>query len=252
MSSKNNKSTYYFIGRLSPIEFCTKFNPGEIHLRNGLVLEVFWDGIAIWIPGTAKKFDILRPKVMDAFEIIIATFILLTNIRVNFTLQSWVEAKNCVSKSNIIGFIIPPGTKLSTPNQKSRPSTAWRRAGKYYLSIASSFYHRLALKDFKACISSYGDDAFFYAYRVVEDIRRAVTGHMPDDLETKKYWAEMHKILGTSKVQIDPLTDVSKKVRHGAVNDPIVKRARKNKDKIINIALAILKKEFKRSFKGLL
>src|SRR5258708_5511749 len=120
MSHKNKKSTYYFIGRLSPVEFCSKFNPGEIHLGNGFVLEVFWDGIAIWIPGTQKKFDLLRPKVMDAFEIITNAFILITNTRLNFTLQSWIEAKDCTSKSNLIGFILPAGSKLSSPSQKSR------------------------------------------------------------------------------------------------------------------------------------
>lgn len=252
MANKHKKSTYYFIGRLSPVEFCTKFNPGELHLGNGFVMEVFWDGIAIWISGTAKTFDVLRPQVMNAFDVVISTFILLTNNRINFTLQSWVEAKKCISRNNIIGFIIPPGTKISTPNPKSRPSVAWRKAAKYYSKIEKNFYHRMALKDFNNCINAYGDDSFFYAYRVVEDVRRAITGHMKEGLDTKEYWKEMHRILGTTKGQIEPLTRVSEKVRHGEINHSIMKNARKNKEKIVNISIAILKKEFKRSFKGLL
>jgi hypothetical protein len=252
MTNQSSRSTYYFIGRLYPVEFCSKFNLQETNIGDGMILEVFWDGIAIWVAGTKKDFNLLRPKVGEAFELVIAAFILITNVKIGLTLQSWVQAKNCVSKNNVIGFIIPPGSKLPSPSQKSKSSLAWKKAGKYYSNISKSFYHRLALKDFKTCVSTYGDDAFFYAYRIIEDIRRAATSHMPDGLETKEYWNEMHKKLGTSKAQIDPLTKISEAIRHGDLNNSVLKHARKNREKMLNIATSILKAEFKIAFKGFL
>jgi hypothetical protein len=249
---KKEISTYYFIGRLSPAEFCTNFNPGEIHLGNGLVLDIFQDGISIWIPGTRENFDAIRSMVVETFDITITTFMFITNLKLNFNLQSWVEAKGIVSKKNIIGFIIPPGAKRINPNRRSRVSASWRKAGKYYLRIKDSFYHKVALKDYKNLINTLDDDAFFYAYRVVEDIRGAVTQHLPDGLKKDKYWEEMHKVLGTNKGQIDPLVRVSEKVRHGDVHSQVVIEARKRRDQIINIALEVMKKEFKRTFKGLI
>jgi hypothetical protein len=247
-----NKSTYYWIGRLSPSEFCTDFNPGEIHLGNGWVLDIFQDGISIWIPGINKTFDKLKPLIIDAFEIIITSFMFITNKKLNFNLQSWVEAKGVVSKSNMIGFLIPPGAKEISPNPRSRASAAWRKAGRYYLKINNSFYHKLSLKDYKNCISTLGDDSFFFAYRIVEDIRKAVTQHLPDNLEEANYWNEMHKILGTSKKQIDPLTEAAKEVRHGNINSKIIVNARKKREYILSIAFNIMKNEFKRSFKGII
>jgi hypothetical protein len=249
---KKEISTYYFIGRLSPAEFCTNFNPGEIHLGNGLVLDIFQDGISIWIPGTRENFDAIRSMVVEAFDITITTFMFITNLKLNFNLQSWVEAKGIVSKKNIIGFIIPPGARRINPNRRSKYSALWRRAGRFYLKIKESFHHKIALSDYKNLINTYGDDAFFFAYRIVEDIRRTVTHHLGDGLEKEKYWREMHNILGTNKSQIDPLVKVAEKVRHGEVDAQVVIEARERRDQIIKIALEIMKSEFKRSFRGLI
>ena len=95
------KSTYYFLGRLSPIEFCVNFNPGEIHFGNNWALDIYQDGISIWIPGTKEKFDVLKPLVIEAFDLIVTLFTFITNIRLSFTLQNWVEAMGVISKRNM-------------------------------------------------------------------------------------------------------------------------------------------------------
>lgn len=244
-----NVSTFYFIGKLHPWEACVNFNPGEVHLGNGWVFELITDGTAIWIPGTDRKFNELRSEVQEAFEIIITTFVLITNKKLSFTLQNWVEAVDIVSKKNWIGFILPPGSSASKANPKSRVNVVWRRVGKAYIKIKNSFYHKLALRDFRNCIESRGDDSFFYAFRIVEDVRHAVTSHLPEGKTRDFYWQEMHKILGTSKQAIEPLTEVAEKVRHGDLNNKVVIEARKNREAILNIAYSILRDEFKRSFK---
>jgi hypothetical protein len=245
-------STYYFIGRLSPPIHCRYFNPGEIHLKNGFVVDVFNELICIWVPGTEESFDKLRSSVLEAFDIIITVFIFITNKKLAFQLAYWVEAKEVISKKNIIGYIVPTGEKLISPSRKGKYAVAWRKAARFYLKIEDSFYHKMAIKDYKNCISSLGDDAFFYAFRIIEDIRRAATRNLPEGLDKKKYWEEMHKILGTSENSILPLTEVSEKVRHGELDSSIVINARKKREEIINTALDVMRKEFRRSFRGLL
>lgn len=245
-------STYFFIGRLSPAEDCSKFHPGEIRLDKNWMLDICRDGISIWIPGTRKSFDELKPAVLDAFDIVINTFMLITGERLDFNFQNWVETRGIVSKSNMIGWIVSSFASKATPKKRNKFNVAWRKVGKFYPKILANFYHRMALRDFKSCITISGDDAFFYAYRIVEDIRRAVTINLADGLPTDKYWEEMHSILGTSKKQIDPLTRVAKYVRHGDTKSHIVRGARRRKKQLIEIALSVMKKEFKWTFKGLI
>ncbi len=246
-----SESTFYFIGKLFPWDACIKFNPGEVPLGNGWVFELMTDGTALWVPGTNRKFDELRSEAQEAFEIIVTTFMLITNKKLSFTLQNWIEAVGVTSRKNWVGFILPPGSTPIVANAKSHVNVVWRRVGKSYLKIQNSFYHKLALRDFRNCIESRGDDSFFYAYRIIEDVRHAVTNHLPSEKSRDFYWQEMHKILGTSKQTIDPLTEVAEKVRHGNLRDRSVIDARKNREKILDIAYSILRSEFRRSFKNL-
>lgn len=216
-------------------------------------MDICGNGISITVPGTKRSFDDLRPAVLDAFDIVITTFRLITGERLDLNFQNWVEARGVTSKNNMIGWIVSPSFLKVTAKKQGRFNVAWRRAGKFYPKIMGSFYHRLALRDFKSCISVPGDDAFFYAHRMVEDIRRATTQHLPDGREKDFCWNEMHNILGTSKRQIDPLTRVAQRVRHGSARSPVVRSARRKRRKqLIEIALNVMRKEFKRTFKGLI
>lgn len=247
-----NTSTYFFIGRLSPPRYCRYFNPGEIYLGNGFVLDIFNQLVCLWIPGTKKSYLEIRTEAMETLDIVITTFTFITGKKLSFSIENWVETKGVISKHNIIGYLIPPEDKLFAPPRKHKYAYAWKRAAKFYPKIEGSFYHRMALKDYKSCINTLGDDAFFYAYRIVEDIRRATTIHLPDGLKSQAYWDKMHSILRSNKKLIDPLTKVSEEIRHGNLINKTVTSARLHRKRLINIAIKIMRKEFKRSFKGLI
>jgi len=249
MTTKRKRSTFYFIGQLSPEDLCIKFHPGEIKLGNGLILDIYQHGLAIWIPGTTQEFSKLKSQALEAVEIVLNTFMLITGGKLNFRLINWVEAKGVVSKKNTIGFIISH-PKIIHRKERSRHSSAWRRIGKHYLRIKRSFYHRIALRDYNNCMNSSTEDAYFYAFRIIEDIRAATTQHLPKGLKKKDYWDEMHKALGTNESMLKPLTDVSESVRHGDLKNKSVQKA--NKDVLRQIAVDVMKKEFKRTFKGLI
>ena len=135
------------------------------------------------------------------------------------------------------------------PKEKSRHSNAWRKAGKHYLKIKTSFHHRIALRDYNNCINSSTEDAYFYAFRIIEDIRAATTQHLPKGQKKQVYWDEMHKVLGTNEKMFKPLTDVSESVRHGDLKARVVRKA--NKDVLRNIAIDVMKREFKRTVQRL-
>ena len=244
-------ATYYFIGKLSPEESCIWFNPREIQLGGGWVLDIFKSGIALWNPKVDRDAPQIREFVKDTLDTVVTTFNFLTKLKLKHTVTNLIEARDVVSTNNLIWWYLPEFYVKRPASSKNKWNRTWRKVGKFYRRIGNSFYHKIALRDFQNCIDSVGDDSFFYAFRIVEDIRRATTSHLPPGKETADYWAEMHKILGTREATIRPLTEVSTKVRHGDFNDPIVLRARAKKDEIINIALDVMKRAFKLKFKGL-
>ena len=234
-------STYFFMGKIS--DDTSRFQVQQEPMGK-LFLEVYIDGIAIW-GATRKKFDNFWPEIKEAFEIIISTYIFKTKKPITYSIVDWVEAKETISRENIIGWIIGKHKKGTPRPRRSKFNTPWKKAASIYPKLVTMANHRLALKDFKAAMLDSGDDAFFFAYRAVEDICRAITGATEIG---KSEWQAMHKTIGTRTTQIKPITKVSKKIRHGDVENNVVKRARKNRDFYLDIARDVIFKEFKRTF----
>ena len=238
-------STFYFIGRLSPSTWCKNFNPGELHFGDGYVLDVFQELVSIWVPGTDQPFEKVRNQALEHVDTCVSLFSFLTNKNIDFRITNWIEAKETDSQKNTIGYFQGKENIPRAPSKKNKDNIVWRKISKDLWKVEDSFFHKAALKDYKNFKNASGDDAFFYAYRILENIRRAATNGSDE-------WNKMHKILGTKEAQIKPLTDVSTKVRHGEFNCGILLEARQRKEEIVNIAIDIMKLEFKRSFKGLI
>lgn len=240
-TSSGNRSTYFFLGRLT--EPGARYQLQEAKLRDGFRLEVFLEHIAIW--GTSdQRFDPLRMAVKSTLDTIVSAFAFRTRRAVSYSLESWVEAKSTEATKNVIGWFRPAGSVPPTADRRGR-SAAWAKAVRLYNTMtASQANHVLALKDLNSARRDSSADAFLFAYRAIEDICRAATGMG----EAQKAWAKMHNILGTTKEQIDPLTDLSQYVRHGAVDSPVVLDALTRKEKLVDIAHDIVAREFKRSF----
>ena len=254
--SEQTVSTYYFVGKLSPEEPCANFNPGEIHLRDGWVMDIFQSGIAMWNPTIREGTDSVRGLVDDAMDTIVSTFNFITDRQpgLKHSIHNCIEARGVSSKKNLIWWFVGSLPRRS-PSRNNKDSRYWRKAGRFHSQISESknFYYKLALRDYKACMQNlFTDDAFFYAFRIAEDIRQATTQRLEEGLPIKKYWEEMHKILGITEKEIKPLTDVATKVRHGNVRDTIVLKAREKRGEIISIAIKVMRAGFSKAFKGLL
>ena len=155
------------------------------------------------------------------------------------------------AKRNLIWTLDYP-TKGYSANKGARVNVTWRRVAKFFPNISESFYHKLMLKDYYNCINDSGDDAFFFAYRILEDIKEAI--NLEKGITDEKDWHELHRALNTDEAFIKPLTGIATKVRHGNLNSSVVLAARRKnrRQKILNIAFDLMKREFKRKFTGFL
>jgi hypothetical protein len=243
---RSKKSTYYFIGKLS--DRSAMYNVQEFPLSNGFFLEVFLDGISIW--GSADKtFTEIFPEIKEVFNIIISSFIFRNKKPMTYTLETWIEAREIISKKNTIGWILKPFMSRKHYSKENKKNEDWKKSAWLYNNLSKgNSNHTLALKDYRSALTDPSNDAFLFAYRSIEDICRAVTGC--DEIK-KKNWEQMHEILGTSEKSIKPLNEIAKKIRHGnRIHKSVVKVD--DRDKIINIAHSIIKKELERKFANFL
>jgi len=257
MEMPGNK-TYYFTATLNPPDYCHKFNPGELYLGGGYRLDIFFNGIAIWNPSIEAEYEIVSPFVYEAFHTLVAAFLFREHIvynkiynKLSFTVNRCIEAMNIKAEHNLIWTLDYAG-KMYTPNKDALPNVTWRKVAKFFPMINLSFHHKIMLKDYYNCINDPGDNAFFFAYRIIEDIRESVNSEK--GINKEGFWPEMQKALNTTQAFMKPLTDVATRVRHGNLKSSIVVEARKKdrREELLNIAFHLMKKEFKRKFHGFL
>lgn len=246
MPARNRTSTYFFVGRLS--DHTAKYQIQQEPLLDGFHLEIYLDGIALWV-NTDKPFKRLYPEVKEIFNLIVSAFVFKTEKPLGYTLNNWVESKKVISSENIIGWVFPHFTPLKPLRKNARESLPWRKAAWLYRNLSNgNNNHRLALKDYRAALSDTTQDAFLFAFRALEDVCRAVT-----DAEEiyEPEWNQMHNTLkttSTERYKIMDLTKISAKVRHGNVNHKIVPRSKKKKDEYLEVVHKTLARELKRTF----
>ena len=241
-------STFFFLARLSPEGDCRGFNPGELSLGDGWILDICYDLMCLWNPRVGGTFPDTKLFVREACNLLTDLYSFKADKVLAFELRNWVETKEMESLKNVIGTFLPnvqPGRK---PSPASEGSRRWKRVAKAFLCIHNNPHLRLSIKDYVSAIRDSGDDAFFFAYRAIESICRSASG-ATGDLQPSD-WTTMHSRLGTTKSKIDPLTSVATAIRHGDVKSMVLVNARANRDHLLTIAREVMVTEFKRSVKG--
>ncbi|HMS22689.1 MAG TPA: hypothetical protein PKA38_02885 [Candidatus Levybacteria bacterium] len=236
---KNEASTYFFIGRIS--DFSAEYQVQNKFIDGNYVFELFMSGISIW-GKSDKPFEEVRSEIIQMLDTIFGLFTLSTNKPLIYTLEHWVETKENVATKNIIGWFKPTNNPVRVRSMRSPINTAWKNSVKYCRKVLSSNpNYSLALQDYHKSIIDTGDEAFFYAYRAVEDICRAVSG-MDDTKESA--WDKMHKDLGTTKEQLDSLLKVAEEIRHGKKNTQKIKDARTKRAELLGASKQIVEIAF--------
>ena len=227
----NQISTYYFIGKFEPHEECSDFNPGELDIGNGWILDIFRDLACIWNSKVSSPFKDVSPFIHRAFALATALFIFRSKIMIDHRFSHWIEAKEVQASKNIIGAYV---SRFSEPRRNARINVHWKKTARIFPKIIDNQFVRLALKDYISAIKDTGDDAYFFAYRSVENICRFISGAQ-DEFKTA-HWNKMHKELGTTKSYIDPLLSVATDIRHGNFDGSSLTNTRKSRQQILDIS----------------
>jgi len=241
------QSGFWFHGRLLP-GADAHFYVTEEAIGDGLMLEVLWDGIALWSrpdlePPQPSWRDAIRSPEQAArmLRLISGAYGLLTGDVYEARLTGWVEAKEAKWGDTVVGFSVerfnPHG-----PGRKGRTNARMATAAKLAVAASRAPGTRLALLDLYATPQAPDDDAFFYAYRAVEDLAR----HYGGGDEGQKAWDALHAHCGyrDGKKRLKPLTDVRQAIAHGNESDPAVVYARENRGTVLNLARYTLARAF--------
>ena len=203
-------STVVFVYRLSPREVCYSFLVDNKILSNGMVFEAILDAIDIQFRGDYSDFIKLRDMVDSVMDSIIAAHAFYSMSPLSYVRLNWVEMKeNIPNDKTIIGLFDPAFKLRGYPRRDHPDNEKFHKACALFPYTEATPELRRALKDYRMALLQLGEDAYFYAYRAVENIRLYFAPSKEGD------WHLMHEKLGTSKEFIEPLTKQAKDARHG-------------------------------------
>ena len=244
----NRASTYFIIGTLFPDADCLAFNPGEMALGRGWVLDICYTLVSVWNPRLRRPFHVLKPMVREYLSLLVDLYSFHANKLLSFRLVHWVETREVVAKQNMIGFFMGTDSIRISRNRNNPQNRRWRKVAKIFPDVLSQVHLRLAVKDQVNAMRDEGQDSMFFAYRAVEHVCRSVSdvaGQIsPAD------WAKMHQAIGTSKPLIDPLIKAATQVRHGDIAGRQVARAKHRRDKLLAISRDVLIRRFQYTHRG--
>ncbi len=221
-------SALWVYGRLSP-EKATRFYAEEVEIANGAKVETIVDGIAVWSrPGAAVARSLREAR--ELLGLIVASYALITRMPLDLALGGWVEATNASFDGTVVGFTVDTRGHKAVIPPDGRKSRDMRTS----IALAAATLHRspwrLAIRDVYAALREEragSDDAFVFAWRAVEDVRRAVA---PSGATRRGEWASLHAHLGTTerafKRRTRSLYRARHAVAHGDDSDPALISAR--------------------------
>jgi hypothetical protein len=239
-------STYFIIGTLSPDADCLAFNPGELKLGRGWVLDICYTLVSLWNPRLRRPFHVLKPLVREQMKLVADLYSFLAIRLLSFMLVDWVEAREVIAKQNMIGLFKDSDAIRISGNRNNEQNRRWRKVARIFGYVLGQQQLRLAVKDHVNAMREEGQDSAFFAYRAVEHVCRSITGTV-DQLSSAD-WDKMHQVLGTSKSMIGPLTKAATQVRHGNLTSTNqVERMVKRKKELLAISRNVLTLRFRSS-----
>lgn len=244
----NRASTYFIIGSFFPDADCRAFNPGEMALGRGWVLDICYTLVSLWNPRLRRPFNVLKPMVREYLSLLVDLYSFHANKLLSFRLVHWVEAREVVAKKNMIGVFMGTDSIRISRNRNNPQNRRWRKITKIFFDVLNESHLRLAVKDYVNAMRDEGHDSMFFAYRAVEHVCRSITG-VPGQISADD-WDKMHQVLGTSKPLLDPLINSATQVRHGNVTTRQIAAARQRRDQLLAISRDVLIRRFQDTHRG--
>jgi hypothetical protein len=176
------------------------------------------------------------------FGVTLGAYALISGIALDWTLEGWIEATDAQFRGTMIGTFVDPRGHDPMLSRRARRSVDMRRACRLAIAAQGRPGYRLALRDLHSAFSVGGDDGFVFAYRVLEDLARAISSAR-GQLDSH-HWAALHSHLGTTRTafmtRIAPLQEARRAAAHGDETDPRLIAARSDRGNRLAIAREVL------------
>ncbi len=250
------RRTFFALADLEPKDVADfGITPG-IPLDEDSTLECIGHLLSYWTITDVPRLETLQATAQDVFDMAIAVYVLIRRDRGDdwrslperAIQHSWLELRDVEARANVVGTI-HARYRQPLPSGESRLEIDGPKANDFKLAALAAWRLRnvapvrLAFRDFLFGAGQLGDDAFLYAYRAVENVRRSLG---PDAVEasgrTTPDWNAMHQALGTSRAQLSDLTDAATCVRHGSEHDSGIVNARSNRKQVLALADDVMKR----------
>jgi hypothetical protein len=246
MATMDERSAFFFIGRLMPAELAN-FNVQNVFVRdrrNGQ-LELLGNGIAIWWPTRPRReFVDLADSARAWFRTTASAYYLQTGVPLEPELTGWVEALHVEARQAVIGFADPRFVKVSTPPEDAEVNEQMRTA----IQLASRLRRKggeieRATHQALAAANDGTPQAFLSAFRALECVRRI---YEPRWAHRAAGWTRMAADLS---VRLAPekelLEETAKAVRHGDIPSRqsalhVVNRARRRRADLLEYTRSLV------------
>jgi len=229
-------SAFWFYGRLHPSHAVPPFQAEEIKVEQGVRLEIVWDGIGVWSRPGVKAFKQMG-EATELFRLVVAAYALLTRDVFDISTDGWIEAKEAQLAGSVLGFRVEQSKSAGDIDRNSKESTAIRAACRLAIAVRVVPSYRLALRDLYSALREAGNDAFFFAYRAVEDAARVVSG---GERVGPEEWGEFHQRIGLTpedgKCRLTPLAEARNALAHGDEASTTIGVANRQRDALLDTA----------------
>ena len=200
-------------------------------------LEIYHDRIGLWSrPGRHQIRGVAEAQ--ELIALVAGAYALITRVSLDWALDGWVEATESDFKGTVMG-VVPDTRGFKSPmlGRGAPRCRDMRRAARVAAFVWRRPGYRLALRDVYTAYYDRGDDGFVFAYRAIEDVARAVTGHA-GQLRSKDYDA-LASHIGVAPSRFRKRKKGLWQARcaavHGNETDPTLLRARRRRPELIQV-----------------
>ena len=207
-------STYIFNGRILPERVAANLQPPQ--------------KLRVLVPGTTTEFDVTLSIVASQVAVIVdsASTIDIGTMKnqvervVRLVVDALGYLEGCGYDAEITSVVLPVGEHIvfgvespSLLRSKSERPVGMSDLWRVLASDPRSSPLQRALADLRESIRTPHDTSFF-CFRAVESLRQSFVD--PADKDSNSSWQRLRDALHIDRSWLDPLTQFSKPIRHGA------------------------------------
>jgi hypothetical protein len=242
----NDRSAFFFFGRLTPIELAN-FHVQNEFLGDGGVIEILGPLWSVWWGSAlARDYTELDARLADWLRSLLGCYFLSEGIALGAVKERWVEALDVEVKEAVAGFYDERYELVPAPAEPAKPNEPIILAIRAAARLRELEHVKAAAHEILGAARDRSDEGFFKAFRALECLRRH---YDPDDTTDgiKRAWKAMAADLGAEEEPFEVLRAAAISVRHGnrpstSEEEHAVNVARPRRGELINYAAVLVRR----------